>query len=67
MVEAIAGQSRLKVTFVGRANHAGTTPMDLRYDALGGAAEWVTEVERVARAVPGWWLLWVQWKQTGSN
>ena len=53
VVEAIAGQSRLEVTFVGRANHAGTTPMDLRHDALPGAAEWITEVERVARSVPG--------------
>ena len=53
VVEAIAGQSRLEVTFVGRANHAGTTPMDLRQDALVGAAEWITDVERVARAVPG--------------
>jgi allantoate deiminase len=53
VVETIAGQSRVEVTFVGRANHAGTTPMDLRHDALAGAAEWITEVERVARSVPG--------------
>jgi len=53
VVETIAGQSRVEVTFMGRANHAGTTPMDLRHDALPGAAEWITEVERVARSVPG--------------
>ncbi len=53
VVEAIAGQSRLEVTFVGRASHAGTTPMDLRQDALAGAAEWITEVERIARSIPG--------------
>lgn len=53
VVEVIAGQSRLEVTFVGRANHAGTTPMDLRQDALAGAAEWITVVERTARGVPG--------------
>ncbi len=53
VVEAIAGQSRLEVTFVGRANHAGTTPMDLRQDAFAGAAEWIIDVERVARSVPG--------------
>ena len=52
VVEAIAGQSRLELTFVGRANHAGTTPMDLRFDAVAGAAEWITAVERHARAVP---------------
>jgi allantoate deiminase len=53
VVAAIAGQSRLELTFVGRANHAGTTPMDLRYDAVAGAAEWITAVERVARSVSG--------------
>jgi allantoate deiminase len=53
VVEAIAGQSRLELTFVGRVNHAGTTPMDLRHDGLAGAAEWIIEVERVARSVPG--------------
>ncbi len=52
-VEAIAGQSRLEFTFLGRANHAGTTPMELRCDALAGAAEWISSVERVAQAVPG--------------
>jgi allantoate deiminase len=53
VVEAIAGQSRLEFTFLGRANHAGTTPMDLRYDAIAGAAEWITVVEREAHKVPG--------------
>lgn len=52
-VEAIVGQTRLELTFVGRANHAGTTPMDLRYDALAGAAEWITAVERSACETPG--------------
>jgi allantoate deiminase len=52
-VEAIAGQSRLEFTFRGRANHAGTTPMDLRCDAIAGAAEWISTVERAAQAVPG--------------
>jgi len=52
-VEAIAGQSRLEITFSGRANHAGTTPMHLRRDAIAGAAEWIGRVERAAQAVPG--------------
>ena len=52
-VEAIAGQSRLEFTFCGRANHAGTTPMHLRCDAITGAAEWIGTVERVAGGVPG--------------
>lgn len=53
LVEAIVGQSRLEVAFRGKANHAGTTPMHLRQDALAGAAEWMTLVEREAREEPG--------------
>jgi allantoate deiminase len=53
VVEAIAGQSRVELTFLGRTNHAGTTPMHLRYDALAAAAEWISAVERAAKAVPG--------------
>jgi allantoate deiminase len=52
-VEAIAGQSRLEFTFLGHANHAGTTPMHLRRDAIAGAAEWIGAVERVAHEVSG--------------
>ena len=53
VVQAIAGQSRAEITFTGRARHAGTTPMRLRNDAVAGAAEWISEVERVALATPG--------------
>lgn len=53
VVEAIAGQSRLDLTFVGHANHAGTTPMNLRYDAVAAAAEWITFVERQAQGTSG--------------
>jgi allantoate deiminase len=53
VVESIAGQSRLEFTFLGRSNHAGTTPMHLRYDALAAAAEWIAAVERLARSVAG--------------
>ena len=48
VVEAIVGQSRLKLTFEGHANHAGTTPMPLRHDALAAAAQWIVEIERYA-------------------
>lgn len=48
IVEVIVGQSRFELTFTGQANHAGTTPMRLRHDALAAAAQWVTEVERYA-------------------
>jgi allantoate deiminase len=52
-VGAIAGQSRLEFTFLGRANHAGTTPMHRRCDAIAGAAEWIGAVERRAQEIPG--------------
>ncbi len=53
VVTAIVGQSRCEVTFRGEANHAGTTPMHLRRDALAAAARWTSLVERTARATPG--------------
>lgn len=49
VVDAIVGQSRLLLHFTGATNHAGTTPMDLRHDALAAAAEWVSAVEATAR------------------
>jgi allantoate deiminase len=53
VVEAIVGQSRLELTFTGHANHAGTTPMNLRYDSLAAAAEWISAVERGAQNTSG--------------
>lgn len=47
-VTGIVGQSRLTIEFAGHANHAGTTPMHLRHDALAGAAEWIAIVEKHA-------------------
>jgi allantoate deiminase len=49
VVSSIAGQTRAKLVFVGRAGHAGTTPMSLRRDALAGAAAFVLAVEAFAR------------------
>ncbi len=46
VVTGIAGQSRLRVEFIGNAGHAGTVPMKLRRDALCAAAEFVLAVER---------------------
>ena len=48
VVDGIVGQTRKKLIFEGKAGHAGTTPMPLRRDALAGAAQWISEVERVA-------------------
>jgi len=43
----------LEFTFSGQANHAGTTPMNLRHDALAAAAEWILAVENLAQRTPG--------------
>lgn len=53
LVRTIVGQSRLTATFTGSANHAGTTPMAARRDAVAGAAEWIAAVETFARRTPG--------------
>jgi allantoate deiminase len=53
VVEGIAGQTRLQFCFNGLANHAGTTPMHLRRDALAAAVEWMAEVEPMARCTDG--------------
>ena len=49
VVSGICGQVRLRVVMAGQADHAGTTPMDLRRDALTGAAECVLALETMAR------------------
>jgi hydantoinase/carbamoylase family amidase len=49
VVEAIAAPHDFRLTFTGAATHAGATPMDLRRDALVGAAEAVVAIERIAR------------------
>jgi allantoate deiminase len=53
VVEAIAGQSRIRAEVRGRAGHAGTSPMAGRLDALAAAAELILEVERLGRSVDG--------------
>ena len=53
VVEGIVGIRWWDVTINGFANHAGTTPMDKRQDAMVSAAELVLAVNRVAREIPG--------------
>src|ERR1700674_2826576 len=48
IVSGIAGIDRMLITFMGQADHAGTTPMDARHDALCAAADAVLAVERLA-------------------
>ena len=49
VVSAITGRQAMDLTITGVANHAGTTPMDMRHDALAAAAEVIQAVE----ALPG--------------
>jgi allantoate deiminase len=53
VVSAIVGQTRMTLSFSGQANHAGTTPMHLRHDAMAAAAAWIVEVERYAQSHEG--------------
>ena len=51
-VTGIAGQARVKVRIDGMAGHAGTTPMNLRHDALAAAAEAMLAIEARAKEGP---------------
>ena len=53
VVEGIVGIRWWDVTIDGFANHAGTTPMDRRWDAMVSAAEYVLAVNHVASTMPG--------------
>ena len=53
VVEGIVGIRRWNATVRGEANHAGTTPMDQRKDALLAGAELVQVVNRAAASLPG--------------
>ena len=53
VVEGIVGIGQWEVMVAGFANHAGTTPMDRRQDALLAAARFVDMVHRVVRETPG--------------
>ena len=49
LVTSIAAPSRFRVIFLGRADHSGTTPMEMRKDALVAAAQFIEFVERICR------------------
>jgi hydantoinase/carbamoylase family amidase len=52
VVTAIAAPHDFRLTLRGAATHAGATPMRLRRDALAGAAEAMTALERIAQESP---------------
>jgi beta-ureidopropionase / N-carbamoyl-L-amino-acid hydrolase len=47
VVTAIVGSRSFRIAFTGAADHAGTTPMDARRDALLGAARFVAAVNEI--------------------
>jgi N-carbamoyl-L-amino-acid hydrolase len=53
VVEGIVGINWWDVMIEGFANHAGTTPMNQRRDALLAAAKYIEAVNRVVTSVPG--------------
>ena len=52
-VDAIVGIARMSFIFRGEPNHAGTTPMNARRDALWGAADLIGNVRDAARETGG--------------
>lgn len=53
LVEGIVGINWWDVTIEGFANHAGTTPMNQRQDALLAAAKFIEAVNRIVTIMPG--------------
>ena len=53
IVSHIVGIRRVALTVQGRPDHAGTTPMDLRQDALVGAAKLIDNINRQAAQLSG--------------
>lgn len=52
VVQGVVGMQRKAITITGQANHAGTTPMDMRQDALVAAAQVVLAVRDIAAKMP---------------
>jgi len=48
IVDFIVGINQIRVKVEGRADHAGTTPMNMRKDALSSAAELISEIKNFA-------------------
>lgn len=46
-VDAISGLFKWDVSLLGTANHAGTTPMDMRKDAFMGLSEFASQITRI--------------------
>lgn len=49
VVEGINGLFKWKVRLKGQSNHAGSTPMDMRFDAFQGLAEFATQIDQILK------------------
>ena len=49
IVTSIAAPTRFRVILTGQADHSGTTPMEMRKDALVAASELIVAVEEICR------------------
>lgn len=47
VVEGISGVFKWRIRFIGKADHAGTAPMNLRSDAFMGVADFAHEISRI--------------------
>src|SRR5215472_19174946 len=63
VVEGIVGILHSDVTIEGFANHAGTTPMNQRQDALLSAARFIEKVNQVVTGIPGRQVGTVGWSR----
>ena len=52
IVEGIVGITRYRIDITGEANHAGTTPMALRRDAVLAGAKLISKMEELAKQYP---------------
>ena len=53
VVEGIVGLRWWDVEIVGSSNHAGTTPMNKRKDAMIAAANFILNVNKIVKSIPG--------------
>ena len=49
LVTSIAAPSRFRIIFTGQADHSGTTPMEMRKDALVASAQLIEFIEKTCR------------------
>lgn len=54
IVQGIVGMYRKAIAITGEANHAGTTPMNMRQDALVAASQVVLAVREIALKMPSY-------------